>query len=81
MLRNWVIIKKNVVESDEAFYDRVSGCHVRKLPSDLASRYSKITTHMLAKQANKEKSTGLAKQNFGLAIVNLTRFRHLLLNL
>ena len=56
--------QKNV-ESDEAFYDRVSGCDVRKLPSDSASRYSKIKTHMLAKQANKEKSTGLAKQNFG----------------
>ena len=56
--------QKNV-ESDEAFYDCVSGCDARKLPSDSASRYSKIKTHMLAKQANKEKSTGLAKQNFG----------------
>ena len=43
----------------------MSGCDVRKLPSGSASRYSKIKTHMLAKQANKEKSTGLAKQNFG----------------
>ena len=34
--------QKNAVESDDAFYDRVSRCDVRKLPSDSACRYSQI---------------------------------------
>ena len=56
--------QKNVVETDEAFYARVSGVDVRKLSSDSADRYYKIRAHNLAKQANREKSQGLASQNF-----------------
>ena len=57
--------QKNAVESDEVFYARVSGCDVRKLPLDSACRYSEIKTHFLDKQANREKSKGLAKRNCG----------------
>ena len=56
--------QKNVVETDEAFYARVSGVDVRKLSSVSADRYSKIKAHKLGKQANREKSKGLASQNF-----------------